>query len=60
MAGDCDTGLCSTDVPPLLGSTLTGAGLTLDQAAERLLRDEPLPALTPVQRRLVEARAERL
>jgi hypothetical protein len=57
----CDTGLCGTAVPPLVGSVLTGAGLTLDQAAQRLLRGEALPAaLTNVQRRLVEERAAAL
>lgn len=57
MADGCDTGVCGADVPPLLGSVLTGTGLTLDAAARRLLRDEVLPAMTPVQRRLVEERA---
>ena len=50
-------GVCAADVPPLIGSVLTGTGLTLEQAAERLERGEPLPALTDVQRRLVEAHA---
>jgi hypothetical protein len=53
----CDTGVCGADVPPLIGSVLTGTGLTLDQAAERLGRGERL-ALTEVQRRLVEAHAQ--
>lgn len=57
MADGCDTGVCGADVPPLLGSVLTGTGLTLDAAARRLLRGEDLPAMTPVQRRLVEERA---
>jgi hypothetical protein len=53
-AAGCDTGVCGGDVPPLVGSILTGAGLTLDQVAHRLLDDEPLPPqLTDVQRRLV-------
>lgn len=60
MTGACDTGVCGSDVPPLLGSVLTGVGLTLDQAVARLARGEELPTLTPVQRRLVEAHAERL
>ncbi len=61
MAEYCDTGLCATEAPPLIGSVLTGAGLTLDQAAARVLRDEPLPSgLTPVQRRLVDERAAQL
>jgi hypothetical protein len=49
----CDTGVCGADVPPVIGSVLTGTGLTIDQAAERLARGEQL-ALTDVQRRLVE------
>lgn len=54
-------GVCGADVPPLIGQLLTGTGLTLDQAARVLLEDgAPPPALTPVQRRLVEARAETL
>jgi hypothetical protein len=52
---DCDTGVCGGDVPPLIGTVLTGTGLTLDQAATRLERGEALPQLTDVQRRLVEA-----
>jgi hypothetical protein len=50
-----DCGVCAGDVPPLIGDVLTGTGLTLRQAAERLERGEPLPALTDVQRRIVEA-----
>ena len=50
-----DCGVCAGDVPPLIGDVLTGTGLTLEQAAERLLRGEPVPALTDVQRRIVEA-----
>jgi hypothetical protein len=46
--------VCGGDVPPLIGSVLTGTGLTLEQAAKRLERGEPLPALTDVQRRIVE------
>jgi hypothetical protein len=55
---DCDTGVCGADVPPLVGSVLTGTGLTLDQAVGALQRGESL-TLTPVQRRLVEAQALR-
>jgi hypothetical protein len=51
---DCPSGVCGADVPPLIGSILTGTGLTLDQAAKRLERGDPLPALTDVQRRIVE------
>lgn len=54
----CACGVCGTDVPPLIGSVLTGTGLTLDAAAQRLEDGEALPALTDVQRRLVEERAE--
>jgi hypothetical protein len=49
-----EPGVCGGDVPPLVGDVLTGTGLTLQQAARRLERGEPLPALTPVQRRIVE------
>ena len=48
------SGVCGGDVPPLFGEVLTGTGLTLAQAAERLERDEPLPDLTPIQRRMVD------
>jgi hypothetical protein len=57
MADGCDSGICGGDVPPLVGSTLTGTGLTLDQVAAALERGDALPALTPVQRRMVEERA---
>jgi hypothetical protein len=50
---DCDTGICGADVPPLIGQTLTGTGLTLSQAAAALERGEA-PRLTDVQRRIVE------
>jgi hypothetical protein len=53
----CDTGVCGADVPPLIGSILTGTGLTLDQAAALLEQGEDPPLLTPVQRRLVEDHA---
>lgn len=52
MSDDC--GVCAGDVPPLIGQVLTGTGLTLAQAARRLEAGEPLPDLTPLQRRLVE------
>ncbi len=57
MADGCDTGVCGADVPPLVGSVLTGTGLTLEAAAQRLLRGEDLPPMTNVQRRMVEERA---
>ena len=59
MADGCDTGVCGADVPPLVGSILTGTGLTLDQAAAALERGES-PALTAVQWRIVEEHAARL
>jgi hypothetical protein len=57
MSSDgCDTGICGGDVPPLVGSVLTGTGLTIGQAIAALERGERL-ALTDVQRRIVEAEA---
>ena len=56
MADGCDTGVCGAEVPPLVGSILTGTGLTLEQAAAALERGES-PSLTPVQRRMVEEHA---
>jgi hypothetical protein len=50
---DCPSGVCGADVPPLVGSVLTGVGLTLRQAAAALEAGEH-PPLTDVQRRLVE------
>jgi hypothetical protein len=52
----CDTGVCGSDVPPLVGSVLTGTGLTVAQAIAALERGER-PPLTDVQRRIVEAAA---
>jgi hypothetical protein len=49
----CASGVCGTEVPPLVGSVLTGTGLTLAQAAAALQRGDA-PALTDVQRRIVE------
>jgi hypothetical protein len=49
-----DCGVCAGDVPPLIGDVLTGTGLTVRQAAARLARGEDVPALTAVQRRIVE------
>ena len=56
MSDGCDTGVCGADVPPLVGTILTGTGLTLDQAAAALERGES-PPLTDVQRRIVEEHA---
>ncbi|MEA2277904.1 MAG: hypothetical protein QOI62_1693 [Solirubrobacteraceae bacterium] len=58
MSDGCDTGVCGADVPPLIGSVLTGTGLTLAQAVDALERGES-PALTDVQRRIVEEEALR-
>jgi hypothetical protein len=52
----CDTGLCGSDVPPLVGSVLTGTGLTIAQAIAAIERGER-PPLTDVQRRIVEEAA---
>jgi hypothetical protein len=52
----CVSGVCGADVPPLVGSVLTGVGLTVAQAAAKLERGEPL-TLTDVQRRIVEEHA---
>ena len=59
MADGCDTGICGNDAPPLVGSVLTGTGLTLHAAAAKLARGEALPPMTAVQRRMVEAHATR-
>ena len=56
MSHSCDTGVCGADVPPLVGSVLTGVGMTLDAAVAALARGEELQ-LTDVQRRIVEERA---
>lgn len=56
---NCVSGVCGADVPPVVGSVLTGVGLTVAQAAERLARGEDL-ALTDVQRRIVEEHALKL
>jgi hypothetical protein len=53
MTRSCDTGVCGSDVPPVIGEILTGTGLTLAQAAAALERSEA-PPLTAVQRRIVE------
>lgn len=52
-ADPCASGVCGSDVPALVGSVLTGTGLTLAQAAAALERGER-PPLTDVQRRIVE------
>ena len=54
----CDTGVCGSDVPPVVGSVLTGTGLTVAQAIAALERGET-PPLSRVQRRIVEDAALR-
>jgi hypothetical protein len=59
MSSDgCDTGVCGSDVPPVVGSVLTGTGLTVAQAIAALARGET-PPLSDVQRRIVEDAALR-
>ncbi|HET8754388.1 MAG TPA: hypothetical protein VFM58_00165 [Solirubrobacteraceae bacterium] len=58
MTSSCDTGVCGSEVPPLIGEILTGTGLTLRQAADAIERGET-PPLTAVQRRIVEDWATR-
>ena len=53
LPGEPECGVCAADAPPLVGSVLTGTGLTVEQAAAALLRGEDL-SLTDVQRRIVE------
>lgn len=53
----CPSGVCGADVPPVIGSILTGTGLTVQQAVARLERGEPVRGLTDVQRRIVERAA---
>jgi hypothetical protein len=53
MTDRCDTGVCGSDAPPLIGDLLTGTGLTLAQAAAALERGET-PPLSALQRRIVE------
>ena len=53
MADGCDNGVCGAELPPVIGSVLTGVGMTVAQAAAALARGEPVP-LTDVQRRIVE------
>lgn len=54
MSEGCEDGVCGADVPPVVGSVLTGTGLTIEQAAGRLEAGEEPPGLTEVQRRIVE------
>jgi len=51
----CPSGICSSSAPPLVGSVLTGTGLTLDRAARLVADGEDVP-LSDVQRRIVEER----
>jgi hypothetical protein len=54
----CPNGVCSSSAPPLIGSVLTGTGLTIDRAVDLLGEGAELQ-LTDVQRRIVEERALR-
>jgi hypothetical protein len=54
----CVSGVCGADIPPLIGSVLTGTGLTVAQAVAALERGDAL-VLTDVQRRIVEEHALR-
>jgi hypothetical protein len=57
MSSDgCDTGVCGSDVPPVVGSVLTGTGLTIAQAIAAIERGER-PPLTDIQRLIVEREA---
>lgn len=51
----CPNGVCSSSAPPLIGSILTGTGLTVDQAAALVADGAELP-LTDLQQRIVEER----
>ena len=51
--GPCPTGICGADVPPVVGSVLTGVGMTIAQAAAALERGEDV-RLSDVQRAVVE------
>jgi len=53
---ECDTGVCGADAPPVVGTLLTGTGLTIEQAVDALRHGEA-PPLSDVQRRIVEERA---
>jgi hypothetical protein len=52
-ADPCPSGVCGADVPPVVGSVLTGVGMTVAQAAAALERGEQ-PNLSDVQRAIVE------
>jgi hypothetical protein len=56
VSNGCDTGVCGSEVPPLIGTILTGTELTLDQAAGALERGET-PLLSALQRQIVEEHA---
>ncbi|ADB51726.1 hypothetical protein [Conexibacter woesei] len=53
----CPSGICGSAPPPLIGSVLTGTGMTLAQAARALEQGREL-TLTDVQRRLVQRWSE--
>jgi hypothetical protein len=50
---ECSSGVCGDEVPPVIGTVLTGTGLTIAQAAAALERGDE-PPLSDVQRRIVE------
>jgi len=50
---DCPSGVCGGEAPPLVGSVLTGTGMTLEQAVAAVERGEE-PPLSDIQRRIVE------
>ncbi|MEA2450942.1 MAG: hypothetical protein QOG63_2874, partial [Thermoleophilaceae bacterium] len=43
MSDGCDTGVCGAEVPPVVGTILTGTGMTLDQAVAAVARGEDPP-----------------
>lgn len=53
----CGCGVCGSEPPALIGSVLTGVGMTLPQAARALEQGQELQ-LTHVQREIVERWAE--
>ena len=53
MSDACASGVCGDDVPPVIGSILSGSGMTIAQAAAALARGET-PPLTELQVRIVE------
>ena len=56
MSNGSDTGVCGSELPPLIGTILTGTGLTLGEASGALERGET-PPLSALQRQIVEEHA---